>query len=322
MFMFKKSNIASLVNIALCCVTLTTFLTKSATAMEDAPSKEAVSIWQFWQIVGAAETGDPEMIHKFLRGNKATNINARSFLHKETPLIHAVKMNNFNMVTALCGIRGIDINARDGQGRTALMWSVGMDGADDIFNFLLKEDKINLNIQDSNGCTTLMLAIQKNRTAMAQALLENRIVKIGIHDGDGVTAFMMAATNENLEICQALLSFAATNKADINVNAQSSLCKKTALIYAIRMGNPAIVKELLSLKGINVNTQDAIGKTALHYAIIEKKVGIIKHLLDKDDINITIKDNADKMPLEYGTKEIRDLAQEMLDQRKAAEEAL
>jgi len=62
---------------------------------------------------------------------------------------------------------------------------------------------------------------------------------------------------------------------------------QTVLAYAVAEGNTEIVKEILLVKGIELNAQDKDGNTALHLASINNKPGILSLLLSSGtDVDI------------------------------------
>ena len=58
--------------------------------------------------------------------------------------------------------------------------------------------------------------------------------------------------------------------------------------YAARQGNLAIVRALLSTKGINANAQSKRGWTALMYAVKQKHINVVKLLCTKPGLDLNL----------------------------------
>ena len=95
-----------------------------------------------------------------------------------------------------------------------------------------------------------------------------------------------------------------------NINKQDST-GTTALIYAARTGNEALVKDLVSVKGINANLQDNTGMTALMYAtsnnngnISGNLLPLLKLLIKIPGINLNLKNNYKNAPMQCSTNKL------------------
>jgi ankyrin repeat protein len=66
---------------------------------------------------------------------------------------------------------------------------------------------------------------------------------------------------------------------------------RTALFYASRINNVAVVTMLLSHQNINVNVQDKYGQTALHFSCVHLSYDVIGLLLNIQNINLNLEEN-------------------------------
>ena len=66
---------------------------------------------------------------------------------------------------------------------------------------------------------------------------------------------------------------------------------RTALFYASRMNNVAVVTMLLSHQNINVNVQDKYDQTALHFSCLHLSYDVIGLLLNNQNINLNLVEN-------------------------------
>lgn len=123
-----------------------------------------------------------------------------------------------------------------------------------------KDDKNFINTQNDKGSTLLHITVEHNKQNIAEFLLSMNI-DINIQDNNGETALMLAVENEN----NGMVSLLANNET-LDINLQDKL-GDSALMIATLLKNDDIVKILLDNKNINTNLQDNNGATALILAI-------------------------------------------------------
>lgn len=123
---------------------------------------------------------------------------------------------------------------------------------------LLINSTINLNTQDKNGDTALILAVKHEHKEIVSLLIKAN-VNINIQNNKGKTALSYAATNNQEDFVTQLISA----KANINIAKEN---KSTALISAARRGYHSIVKRLIAA-GAELNHQDMCKDTALTVSI-------------------------------------------------------
>lgn len=153
---------------------------------------------------------------------------------------------------------GVNVNTRDKYGQTALHWAINnsakenVEGAPEIspmVELLLKQPKINVNIQDENGFTPLMLAINSKNLALVQELIN---IKADVNFGRNFRAranyanqlaelFRKSLLEGNLEPGFAAKAITAFNKLGF-----------TPLMDAIKLNNFDMVKLLVD-SGANVD---------------------------------------------------------------------
>jgi ankyrin repeat protein len=151
---------------------------------------------------------------------------------------------------------GADINARDKNDVTALMWAA-KNSSPEVVKLLL-DAGADINAQDKDGMTALMYAAKENINAEVVKVLSGK-ADINAQDEKGLTALMHAAwKNFNPEVVDALLVSGA------NVYAQDE------------KGNDAFV---YAKKGKNNRAKD----------IIHKRIDPVDYYIDKILSYITIK---------------------------------
>lgn len=134
-------------------------------------------------------------------------------------------------------------------------WFDAVDTIPDIETIQKLIDKVDVNVQDKDGCTLLIN-----------------------------TAKHVFPDSSNCAEFEAIITF-LLHVPDIDINAQDSR-GKTALMLAANCGNEHVVKLLVQMPNINVNAQDKYGNTALIEACYNKRLHIVKLLLPIPGINL------------------------------------
>jgi ankyrin repeat protein len=162
---------------------------------------------------------------------------------------------------------GADVDAKDHNGRTALMQAAWF-GNKEAISLLLKAGA-DINAKDNDGWTALIGAAEVSSEVVY--LLLQAGADVNAKANDGWTALMLATREEDSNEVISLLLQAG---ADVNVKDNEG---KTALMIAAEWG--ARAEEAVSLllrAGADVNAKDNQGKTALDYA--EKDSEIYKQI--------------------------------------------
>ena len=160
-----------------------------------------------------------------------------------------------------------DGNIQNEAGQNPLYWAVSQRNTE-IAEWLIKDKKININIQTRFGKTALHTACLLNDLKMVQLLLKYN-AKINITDKKKRTPLHYAVQNHHptlkkrkiqLKIVQLLIK----NKASLN--AQSVLLE-TPLHTAVHKGNNQIAGLLLQYKS-NLSLKNIYNQTILHQAVL------------------------------------------------------
>lgn len=212
-------------------------------------------------------------------------------------LIPACRNGNVAAAKALVKA-GADVNARDPEGKTALICTV--EGGDDdlkrqkleIVNGLVKAGA-DINAQDKEGKTALMYAASWSLPILKSLLLSG--AKVNLTDGDGHTALFHAAM-ESAEMLKLLLAAGADPKA-------KSKDAKTVLHWAAYGGKTDVLKMLLALN-IDVNAADENGETPLMLAAREQRYEALRLLIEAG-ADLRVRDKNGATPLISAAKEIR-----------------
>jgi len=111
----------------------------------------------------------------------------------------------------------VDVNGKDKDGTTALMWAVFW-GHKKPVELLLNHPGIDVNVQNESGMTALMLASDLGHEKFIELLLKHPGIDVNLQDENGQTALMRAADMGRGECVELLL-----NHPGIDVNLQTKI---------------------------------------------------------------------------------------------------
>lgn len=216
---------------------------------------------------------DLKLFEIFARSGGINLVNMQD-MHGYTALMQLSQNGSF--VTALSSellgafIReGADINQRDRDGNTALMWAAGNGHlTPELLDSFIRE-RADINIQNKEGMTALALSAHYRRLTpeLVKAYVRNG-ANINERDKSGRTALMWSALNDPhvykvTELYEALTAH-RTDKKDDNYDNYLSplpLMLSTEEVYDI---TPKLI-DVFVKNGADINVRDEEGKTALMY---------------------------------------------------------
>lgn len=174
-------------------------------------------------------------------------------------LIQAAHRNDVTAINVLLK-EGVDLDARDAQGRTALLVAVDKNYIE--VGTLLIEAGANVNVQDYSQDSPFLLAGARGNVELVKAML-NANPDFNLYNRFGGTALIPAAERGHVETVKVLLG------TDLDVNHVNRL-GWTALLEAIILGqgktpHQEIVRALIEA-GADVNLADPDGVTPLQHA--------------------------------------------------------
>jgi len=135
-------------------------------------------------------------------------------------------------------------------------------------------------------------ACRSGDTPAVQRILQLPRTNVNEVSEDGFTPLMYACEGGHLQIVSLLLS-----RRDIQVNAQSEIDHKTALMLAVIRNHPRVVSALLRHPDIDPNIVDINGMTALMFAIMKDYPQMTRLLLQHPKIDPNRADRGGKTPL-------------------------
>ncbi len=133
---------------------------------------------------------------------------------------------------------------------------------------------VNLNAQNKNGLTVLMIAVANNPNPQVIKLLIKAGANPNVQDRKGVTALMIAAANRNNSKFVKIL---IENGANPNTGNND---KATALMFAAGYNaNPHVIITLFK-EGADINLRNKHGASALNYLQLNKRLSQSIELID------------------------------------------
>ena len=179
---------------------------------------------------------------------------------------------------------GVDVNAAQVDGMTALHWAVYNDDAETAG--LLVRSHANVNATNRYGVPPLFLACTNNNAALVRLLLDAGANANASLPG-GETILMTAAKVGNLEAVKALLARGA------NPNAKERR-EQTAVMWAAAEGHATVVRALIEA-GSSINDTLTSGFTPLFFAVREGHIDVVRVLLEAGvNVNETLKPRKDQ----------------------------
>ena len=201
-------------------------------------------------------------------------------------LVTAVAEQDAQTARALLD-EGIDVNASRADGVTALLWAAHWDDLDTAD--LLLRAGANVNAADDHGVTPLSRASENGSTAMVEKLLEAGADANAVQTS-GLTPLMIASRTGNMAVVEAFLARGA------DVNATTEQTQSTALMWAVEMPHPNIVRVLLDA-GAEARTSTVKGFTPLMHAAGNGDIEMAKTLIAAGvDVNELSADGTHVLP--------------------------
>jgi ankyrin repeat protein len=205
----------------------------------------------------------------------------------EPPLAAAVRTGDEAAVRALLE-QGVDVNAAEPDGTTALIWAVRHDRGE-IVTVLLAAGA-DVRAANRYGVAPLAVAAANGSAALVRALLDAGADPDAANP-EGETPLMLAARSGDLPSVQALLARGAA------VDAKEGWRGQDALMWASAEGHAGIVRALVDA-GAHVGARSKAGFTPLLFAVREGHVDAVRALLDvKADANDMTRDGTSALML-------------------------
>jgi ankyrin repeat protein len=212
----------------------------------------------------------------------------------------------------LSNVNKVDVNAQNSNGQTALMLAA-KNGHKEVVEVLLATGKAEINAQSKNAQTALVLAAENGYKEVAELLLATGKVETNdARDKNGLTALTRAALLGEKEVVELLL---ATGKVEINAQDKYGC---TALMQAARWGHKEVVELLLATVKVEINAQDTEGWTALMLAAMRGYQEVVGLLLATGKVEIDAQDYKERTALMWAAEKGHEDVVELLEEYNGA----
>ena len=185
----------------------------------------------------------------------------------------------------------IDVNATNEYGSTPLIiatkYSNHIENRKKLIEILIKHDSINLDIQDSDGWTALMIASRDSNSDSTENTVKMLIeagADLNLQHSDGSTALMIASRSSNTDSTENTVKMLIEAGANLNLQHSDG---STALMIASRYSNTDSTENTVKMlieAGADLNIQNKKGdsaiRVALYYSDCNSSINTIKILIE------------------------------------------
>ncbi|XP_067661803.1 ankyrin repeat domain-containing protein 50-like [Haliotis asinina] len=222
----------------------------------------------------ACRGGNVEMV-KYVLSQKMVNINSRGF-QEMSPLMRAALMGHTDVIKLLVS-KGADVTQLDGGGDNILHYAC-RGGNVEVVKYVLSLNMVNINSRGFQTMTPILGAALKGHKDVVE-LLVNTGKHLILVDNGGDTILHYACRGGHVEVVTYVLS---QNISDMN---SRGFQKMSPLMRAALTGHTDVIKLLVS-KGADVTQLDGGGDNILHYACRGGNVEVVKYVLSLNMVNI------------------------------------
>ncbi|XP_046370254.2 ankyrin-2-like [Haliotis rufescens] len=240
----------------------------------------------------------------------------------DNSVLHAASLGgNIEIVRNVLTLNIVNINARDIEGMTPVFLAA-LNGHDEVFD-LLVEKEADLLIVTDGGNTILHAACRGGNVQIVKYVLNQNIVDVNSKEYSGLTPAMeaavgghkavfylllekrpdlsqpddhdnnllhMACEGGNVELVKYVL---ALNSVDINSRTEDG---RTPAMIAASKGHKDMLKLLVN-KGADLSLVNSHGEDVLHISLLCEDMEMVKYILTQDVVNINGADKDGRTPV-------------------------
>ncbi|KAG3012911.1 hypothetical protein PC120_g13588 [Phytophthora cactorum] len=216
-----------------------------------------------------------EFIDAVLEGNLATVqmlVHQAAILEKEEALRWAAWRGHLAVVQYLVEKCGVDVNAADSDGVTALMEAAST-GMVEVIGYLVNQCNVDVNTPTRAGNTVLIKAASAGNIEVVRYLAAECSADVNVASKNGMTTLMKASSRGNIQ--------GVKYQCGTHVNGQDKT-GETAVMKAAAYGAIDVIWYLAEKCGADVNVTTMDGETALMKAAKKKvKTEIVQLLAER-----------------------------------------
>ncbi|XP_067653128.1 serine/threonine-protein phosphatase 6 regulatory ankyrin repeat subunit A-like [Haliotis asinina] len=229
---------------------------------------------------------DDEEIVKHVLQLHLVDINCRGS-NGMTPLLLAARYNTIGAFELLLE-NGADPSVVNSYGNNALHFAC-IGGNEDIVKHVIKLHLVDINCRGYNEMTPLLLAAERSASGIFEMLLDNG-ADPSVVNSDGNNALHFACIADDEEIVKHVLKL---HLVDINSRGSNEM---TPLLLAAEKSAPDVFKILLD-SGADPSVVNSDGNNALHFACMADDEEIVKHVLKLHLVDINSRGSNEMTPL-------------------------
>jgi len=180
------------------------------------------NLWSGLHIAAWKGNGD---LLDLLLAQPGVEVNLKNVNNNSTPLMTACGWGKENIVRKLLQVDGIDLNVRDGSGRTALL-EAAVFGKADCLEILLSVPQVDVAVSDNYGYNVAWLALEWSYVGprCAELLSEDPRVDWNTRDAAGDTPLLVCLKKKKLDMARILLG---NPRVDLDVQDSAGKCPET-----------------------------------------------------------------------------------------------
>ncbi|KAF4233510.1 hypothetical protein CNMCM8980_010241 [Aspergillus fumigatiaffinis] len=197
---------------------------------------------------------------------------------------------------------GWNVNEENAEELTPLLLAA-KEGYSSVVQVLLNHPQINLHTQDHCGSTALHAAAKEGHLEVVKLLLTEGSIDVNVKDKDGVTPLWWATQNRHDELAALLLA-----EPNVDVNAVNQLerpfpDRSTSLHHTVQARDVRIMRLLLTKEDLDPNVADHQKWTPLCWAASQGDVEMVDLLLTRPEIRINGVEGEEVPPLCLAARE-------------------
>ncbi|KAI6171397.1 Alpha-latrotoxin-Lt1a-like protein [Aphelenchoides bicaudatus] len=186
-----------------------------------------------------------------------------------------------------------DVNIANNYGMFPLLIATDKNNSA-LVKLLLQTPSINPNKRYIDNMTALHFSAQFGQENITEQLINHPATNQNAQTFDGITPLQLAVIHGQLDVIKLLCS---SSKVKVNAKAAENM---TALHYSALIGNPNVTTALLNNCGaIDVNAQTTSGITPLHFSGGAGNVEVLQQLISRRDVDINAKTENGWSPLHF-----------------------
>ncbi len=233
----------------------------------------------------------------FLLEKAHEDLNVWNGVYEWSYMQTAARLGCLPVLKHLVDVARDDLDMEDQEDQTALILAT-IKGHTDIVKFLI-EAGADINKRDTGGESALFHAVSRKHLGIVKFLVDTGGVDITIRNVDDRTVMYFAITESTADLVKILVQKCTELKLTDEVEPYT-----TALYLAVNKGRKDIVEFLLSQKDSGINIKGGDGETPLFKAVHKNRLDIVRSMASRcKDLDANIMNNEYRTALHWAVAE-------------------